>query len=147
MAEERRHSLLQSFAEHRDALLRVLKRRLGNAARAEDLTQEAWLRAAAGQNRQAPLPTIPSMESTVSPSFAWATITALPAWGRPLSISTLARDDCLANVRHGRGRRAVDIFVQARFPVHSGRILGLPGRILVSVMGRWSWRRCRSPAS
>ena len=30
---------------------------------------------------------------------------------------------------------AADIFVQAQFPVHSGRILGLPGRILISVMG------------
>jgi uncharacterized iron-regulated membrane protein len=30
---------------------------------------------------------------------------------------------------------AGDIFVQAQFPLHSGRILGLPGRILVSVMG------------
>jgi uncharacterized iron-regulated membrane protein len=28
-----------------------------------------------------------------------------------------------------------DIVIQAQFPVHSGRILGLPGRILVSVMG------------
>lgn len=28
-----------------------------------------------------------------------------------------------------------DIFVQAQFPLHSGRILGLPGRILVSLMG------------
>jgi uncharacterized iron-regulated membrane protein len=28
-----------------------------------------------------------------------------------------------------------DIFLQAQFPIHSGRILGLPGRILVSVMG------------
>ena len=28
-----------------------------------------------------------------------------------------------------------DIFVQLQFPVHSGRILGLPGRILVSMMG------------
>lgn len=25
--------------------------------------------------------------------------------------------------------------MQAQFPVHSGRILGLPGRILISVMG------------
>ncbi len=31
---------------------------------------------------------------------------------------------------------AADIFVQAQFPLHSGRILGLPGRILISVMGR-----------
>lgn len=30
---------------------------------------------------------------------------------------------------------AADLFVQARFPVHSGRILGLPGRILISLMG------------
>jgi len=30
---------------------------------------------------------------------------------------------------------AADIFVQAQFPVHSGRILGLPGRILVSILG------------
>jgi uncharacterized iron-regulated membrane protein len=28
-----------------------------------------------------------------------------------------------------------DLFVQAQFPLHSGRILGLPGRILVSLMG------------
>jgi uncharacterized iron-regulated membrane protein len=30
---------------------------------------------------------------------------------------------------------AADIFAQAQFPMHSGRILGLPGRILISVMG------------
>lgn len=30
---------------------------------------------------------------------------------------------------------AADIFVQIQFPLHSGRILGLPGRILISVMG------------
>jgi len=30
---------------------------------------------------------------------------------------------------------AGDIFVQAQFPMHSGRILGLPGRILVSFLG------------
>jgi uncharacterized iron-regulated membrane protein len=30
---------------------------------------------------------------------------------------------------------AADIFVQAQFPIHSGRILGLPGRILISFMG------------
>lgn len=28
-----------------------------------------------------------------------------------------------------------DMFVQAQFPLHSGRILGLPGRILISLMG------------
>jgi uncharacterized iron-regulated membrane protein len=30
---------------------------------------------------------------------------------------------------------AADIFVQAQFPLHSGRILGLPGRILISAVG------------
>jgi uncharacterized iron-regulated membrane protein len=30
---------------------------------------------------------------------------------------------------------AADLFVQAQFPLHSGRILGVPGRILISVMG------------
>jgi uncharacterized iron-regulated membrane protein len=30
---------------------------------------------------------------------------------------------------------AADIFVQAQFPMHSGRILGLPGRIMISAMG------------
>jgi uncharacterized iron-regulated membrane protein len=30
---------------------------------------------------------------------------------------------------------AGDIYLQAQFPLHSGRILGLPGRILVSVLG------------
>lgn len=30
---------------------------------------------------------------------------------------------------------AADIFVQAQFPLHSGRILGLPGRIIVSIIG------------
>lgn len=30
---------------------------------------------------------------------------------------------------------AGDLFMQAQFPLHSGRILGLPGRILVSVLG------------
>jgi uncharacterized iron-regulated membrane protein len=30
---------------------------------------------------------------------------------------------------------AGDIFLQAQFPLHSGRIIGLPGRIMISVMG------------
>lgn len=30
---------------------------------------------------------------------------------------------------------AADLFVQAQFPLHSGRILGIPGRILVSFIG------------
>ncbi|WP_436306332.1 MULTISPECIES: PepSY domain-containing protein [unclassified Variovorax] len=30
---------------------------------------------------------------------------------------------------------AADLFVQAQFPIHSGRLLGLPVRILISAMG------------
>jgi uncharacterized iron-regulated membrane protein len=30
---------------------------------------------------------------------------------------------------------AGDLFLQMQFPVHSGRILGIPGRILISAMG------------
>ena len=30
---------------------------------------------------------------------------------------------------------AGDLFMQAQFPMHSGRVLGLPGRILISLMG------------
>jgi uncharacterized iron-regulated membrane protein len=30
---------------------------------------------------------------------------------------------------------AADVFLQAQFPLHSGRILGLPGRILISATG------------
>ncbi|WP_426114768.1 PepSY domain-containing protein [Massilia sp. PWRC2] len=30
---------------------------------------------------------------------------------------------------------AANLFVQAQFPLHPGRILGLPGRILISCMG------------
>ncbi|MCH1933072.1 PepSY domain-containing protein, partial [Shewanella sp. A25] len=34
------------------------------------------------------------------------------------------------------GRGSVgDIFLQAQFPLHSGRILDLPGRVLVSLLG------------
>jgi uncharacterized iron-regulated membrane protein len=40
----------------------------------------------------------------------------------------------LGNWRPWEGT-AADLFVQAQFPLHSGRILGIPGRILVSVMG------------
>ncbi|MGS0743339.1 PepSY domain-containing protein [Glaciimonas sp. GG7] len=35
----------------------------------------------------------------------------------------------------GNAGSAGDIFMQAQFPLHSGRILGLTGRILISVMG------------
>lgn len=40
----------------------------------------------------------------------------------------------LGAIEPWRGTLA-DLFVQAQFPIHSGRILGLPGRILISIMG------------
>jgi len=40
----------------------------------------------------------------------------------------------LGAVEPGLGT-AGDIFMQAQFPLHSGRILGIPGRILVSLLG------------
>lgn len=42
--------------------------------------------------------------------------------------------DYLGGKIPGQGT-AGDIFIQAQFPLHSGRILGLPGRIMVSIMG------------
>jgi uncharacterized iron-regulated membrane protein len=41
---------------------------------------------------------------------------------------------------------AADIFMQLQFPLHSGRIAGIPGRIFLSIMGRW-WLCCRPQAS
>jgi uncharacterized iron-regulated membrane protein len=41
----------------------------------------------------------------------------------------------LLGVRKPWKGTVADIFVQAQFPLHSGRILGLPGRILISLMG------------
>lgn len=46
-----------------------------------------------------------------------------------------SRDGRLLGERQPWQGTAADIFVQAQFPLHSGRILGLPGRILISVMG------------
>lgn len=46
MPKSGRDKLLATFAEQRDALLRFLRRKLDNAALAEDLAQETWLRAA-----------------------------------------------------------------------------------------------------
>lgn len=46
MPEICRYSLLASFAEHRQALMRFLVRRLGNPALAEAVARETWRRAA-----------------------------------------------------------------------------------------------------
>jgi len=53
---------------------------------------------------------------------------------------------------------AADVFGQLQFPLHSGRILGMPGRILMSAMGLmvamlsvtgiviwWRKRKARAP--
>lgn len=46
MAAIYRYSLLQAFAEHRQALMRFLRHRLGNPALAEEFAHETWLRIA-----------------------------------------------------------------------------------------------------
>lgn len=46
-----------------------------------------------------------------------------------------ARDGRLLGARQPWRGTAADLFIQAQFPLHSGRIFGLPGRILVSFMG------------
>ena len=46
MADDRSRSLLETFAEHRDALTRFLVRKLHDRSLAEDFAQETWLKAA-----------------------------------------------------------------------------------------------------
>jgi uncharacterized iron-regulated membrane protein len=46
-----------------------------------------------------------------------------------------AEDARLLGERQPWQGTVADIFAQAQFPLHSGRILGLPGRILISVLG------------
>lgn len=53
----------------------------------------------------------------------------------PAAIYYDGKDGRLLGDRQPWVGTAADIFVQAQFPVHSGRILGLPGRILISIMG------------
>ncbi|HVW65748.1 MAG TPA: PepSY-associated TM helix domain-containing protein [Nitrosospira sp.] len=45
------------------------------------------------------------------------------------------KDGALAGASVPGTGSAGDMFMQAQFPLHSGRILGLPGRIFISVMG------------
>jgi uncharacterized iron-regulated membrane protein len=54
--------------------------------------------------------------------------------GNP-SLFFESRDGALAGANIPGAGSAGDIFLQAQFPLHSGRILGLPGRIFVSAMG------------
>ncbi len=44
-------------------------------------------------------------------------------------------DGSLAGASVPGSGSAGDIFLQAQFPLHSGRIIGVPGRIMISVMG------------
>lgn len=46
-----------------------------------------------------------------------------------------SRDGRILGDRQPWTGTAADLFVQAQFPLHSGRIAGLPGRILISLMG------------
>jgi uncharacterized iron-regulated membrane protein len=54
--------------------------------------------------------------------------------GNP-SLFFEGRDGVLAGANIPGAGSVGDIFLQAQFPLHSGRILGLPGRIFVSAMG------------
>ena len=54
--------------------------------------------------------------------------------GNPWITLDAADGRILATDIPGQGS-AGDLFMQAQFPLHSGRILGLPGRILISLLG------------
>lgn len=58
------------------------------------------------------------------------------AMGMGLSNIYVSADngEVLGNYRPWHGT-AADVFVQLQLPLHSGRILGLPGRIMMSIMG------------
>ncbi|WP_394789777.1 PepSY-associated TM helix domain-containing protein [Rhodoferax sp.] len=53
----------------------------------------------------------------------------------PRTLYLDGQDGRMLGTREPWKGTAADIFVQAQFPLHSGRILGLPGRILISLMG------------
>lgn len=53
----------------------------------------------------------------------------------PRALYLDGQDGRLLGERQPWQGTAADIFVQAQYPLHSGRILGLPGRILISAMG------------
>jgi uncharacterized iron-regulated membrane protein len=53
----------------------------------------------------------------------------------PAELYLDGQDGRLLGAREPWVGTAADLFVQAQFPLHSGRILGLPGRILISAMG------------
>lgn len=53
----------------------------------------------------------------------------------PASIFFDGKDGRMLGERLPWTGTAADVFVQAQFPLHSGRILGMPGRIVVSIVG------------
>ena len=55
------------------------------------------------------------------------------AWA--MSLFFEGKDGARAGARIPGKGNAGDIFLQAQFPLHSGRILGLPGRIMISITG------------
>ena len=60
----------------------------------------------------------------------------LGAQGMGLSnLYVSAEDGAVLGMHRPWHGTAADVFVQLQLPLHSGRILGLPGRILMSVMG------------
>ncbi|HKU00564.1 MAG TPA: PepSY-associated TM helix domain-containing protein, partial [Paraburkholderia sp.] len=54
--------------------------------------------------------------------------------GNPWLVMNARTGEVIARQIPGRGS-AGDIFIQAQFPLHSGRIAGLPGRIAISFTG------------
>ncbi|WP_433704710.1 PepSY-associated TM helix domain-containing protein [Paraburkholderia sacchari] len=54
--------------------------------------------------------------------------------GNPWLVTNARTGEVIARQIPGRGS-AGDLFIQAQFPLHSGRIAGLPGRIAMSFMG------------
>jgi uncharacterized iron-regulated membrane protein len=57
-----------------------------------------------------------------------------PGLGTPWIYISDHDGSIISTIKPGTGS-AGDIFLQAQFPLHSGRIAGTPGRILVSLMG------------
>ncbi|MFZ2871709.1 PepSY-associated TM helix domain-containing protein [Zavarzinia sp.] len=69
---------------------------------------------------------------------AWLIVVGEEEHGPGLGAARIYLDDAtgdpLLTELPGRGT-AGDIFLQLQFPLHSGQIIGLPGRILIAVMG------------
>ncbi len=60
--------------------------------------------------------------------------TARPAWASKM-LFVDAMNGALQGGRVPWEGTAADIFMQLQFPLHSGRIAGIPGRVFLSFMG------------